>query len=189
MTAHFPFPDVPGLSVRPAAADEYPALEALHLEAFGDPQVPVLVRALLAAPGRPPISLVAVEEGEGALVGHVMLSPGRLDAPERLVDVLTLSPLAVAAPFRRRGIAAMLVGRALAEAEREGCPLVFLEGSPAHYARLGFRPGSSMGLRRPSLRIPEPAFQVYPLSAYEPWMTGTFVYSETFWANDCVGLR
>jgi putative acetyltransferase len=27
------------------------------------------------------------------------------------------------------------------------------------------------------------------LSAYEPWMTGTLVYSHTFWDYDCVGLR
>jgi putative acetyltransferase len=32
-------------------------------------------------------------------------------------------------------------------------------------------------------------FQVVKLSAYEPWMTGTFVYSNTFWDYDCVGLR
>ena len=31
--------------------------------------------------------------------------------------------------------------------------------------------------------------QVALLPAYEPWMTGTLVYSEPFWAHDCVGLR
>ncbi|MDH6705846.1 hypothetical protein P3T27_002568 [Kitasatospora sp. MAA19] len=31
--------------------------------------------------------------------------------------------------------------------------------------------------------------QVAKLSSYEPWMTGTFVCSEAFWANDRVGLR
>lgn len=41
----------------------------------------------------------------------------------------------------------------------------------------------------PSLRMPDAAFQVARLPAYEPWMTGTLVYSETFWALDCVGLR
>jgi len=46
-----------------------------------------------------------------------------------------------------------------------------------------------MGLGRPRYGFPEAAFQVAMLSAYEPWMTGTFVYSETFWAQDCVGLR
>jgi putative acetyltransferase len=39
------------------------------------------------------------------------------------------------------------------------------------------------------LRIPEAAFQVVKLPAYEPWMTGTLIYDHTFWDLDCVGLR
>ncbi|WP_332330034.1 hypothetical protein [Streptomyces sp. WMMC1477] len=46
--------------------------------------------------------------------------------------------------------------------------------------RLGFVPGGGLGFRRPSLRIPEPAFQVRALSSHAPWMTGTLVYGETF---------
>ena len=68
-------------------------------------------------------------------------------------------------------------------------PLVFLEGDPRYYSRLGFTPGASGGFRKPSLRIPDGAFQFAALAAYEPWMTGTLVYSATFWAHDCVGLR
>jgi putative acetyltransferase len=129
----------------------------------------VVVVALLAAvPGwlnRPPaplepISLVA--EVEGRVVGHLLLSAARLDAPRRIVDVLTLSPLVV--------------------------PLVFLEGSPRYYGARGFERASAAGFRSPSLRIPDAAFQVARLPAYEPWMTGTLVYPETFWALDCVGL-
>ena len=43
--------------------------------------------------------------------------------------------------------------------------------------------------RPPSLRYPPGAFQVATLSSHEEWMTGTFVYSDVFWALDCVGLR
>jgi putative acetyltransferase len=43
--------------------------------------------------------------------------------------------------------------------------------------------------RRPPLRIPPAAFQVARLGSYEPAMTGTFIYSQTFWDLDCVGLR
>lgn len=49
--------------------------------------------------------------------------------------------------------------------------------------------GEPLGFRRPSLRIPEPAFQVLRLDSWEPWMTGTLVYSRIFWDLDCVGLR
>ncbi len=68
-------------------------------------------------------------------------------------------------------------------------PLVFLEGDPGYYSRLGFRPGAEQDFRRPSLRIPDAAFQAIKLPAYQSWMTGTLVYSETFWRHAAVGLR
>ena len=68
-------------------------------------------------------------------------------------------------------------------------PLVVLEGDPAYYSRFGFGPGGDLGFRKPSLRIPDDAFQVIKLPAYEAWMTGTLVYSEPFWRHDAVGLR
>jgi putative acetyltransferase len=46
-----------------------------------------------------------------------------------------------------------------------------------------------LGFRKPSLRIPDAGFQVRLLPAYELWMTGTLVYSQTFWDHDLVGLR
>jgi len=66
---------------------------------------------------------------------------------------------------------------------------VFLEGSPSYYSPLGFRPAGELDFRKPSLRIPDAAFQVRTTSTYEPWMTGTLVYAEPFWRLDCVGLR
>lgn len=68
-------------------------------------------------------------------------------------------------------------------------PLVFLEGDPAFYRRVGFVAGGPLGFRKPSLRIPDGAFQVVRLPAHEAWMTGTLVYAETFWRHDAVGLR
>ena len=61
-------------------------------------------------------------------------------------------------------------------------------GAPAGTGR-GGDAGGGHGFRKPSLRIPDAAFQVMVLPAYEPWMTGTLVYSATFWEYDCVGLR
>jgi hypothetical protein len=50
-------------------------------------------------------------------------------------------------------------------------------------------PGDDQGFRKPSLRIPDGAFQALRLPEYEPWMTGTLVYAEPFWRHDAVGLR
>jgi putative acetyltransferase len=163
------------------------SVAAVHRAAFGGEHGDVV--AALVEDLRPgALSLVAVA-GTGAVVGHVMFSHCYLDAPARLVDVLTLSPLGVLPAHQRQGAGSALVREGLRLLDQRDVPLVFLEGDPAYYGRLGFRAGHELGFRKPSLRIPDAAFQVVPLAAYEPWMTGTFVYAETFWRHDCVGLR
>lgn len=147
-----------------------------------------MVDALRAAKAAlAPLSFVATLGDR--VVGHVMLSASWLDALPRLVDVYTLSPLGVLPDHQGHGIGTKLIEHALAAADQHGVPLVFLEGSPRFYGKRGFRAADQLGFRAPSLRYPPGAFQVARLSAYQDWMTGTFVYSETFWALDCVGLR
>jgi putative acetyltransferase len=174
--------------VRPARVSDDAAIRAVNARAFGGDhgaEVAELVGALAAGPAR--VSLVA--EDEGAIVGHVMLSRGWIDAEQSLVEALTLSPLAVDPPRQRQGIGGDLVRAALAEAQTQGAPAVFLEGDPRYYERFGFVFGSSRGFIRPSVRVPQPAFQVVVLPAWEPWMTGAFVYPDVFWSADLVGLR
>jgi putative acetyltransferase len=177
------------LVVRPERAEDHEAVRDVHAWAFGDGErVPTLVDALRAAQtSLAPLSLVA-SVGE-RVVGHVMLSACRLDALPRLVDVMSLSPLGVRPEFQRRGIGTRLVAHALREADSRGIPLVFLEGSPHYYGKRGFADATTLGFRPPSLRYPPGTFQVAKMSSYEEWMTGTFVYSDAFWALDCVGLR
>ncbi|HEY3734033.1 MAG TPA: N-acetyltransferase [Streptosporangiaceae bacterium] len=178
-----------GLVIRAEGPGEQGEVRNVHALAFGDNErVPGLVDSLRAAEAAlAPLSLVAVLGDR--VVGHVMLSACRLDALPRLVDVYSLSPLGVLPEHQGRGIGTRLVAHALAAADQQGVPLVFLEGSPRYYGERGFRAAEELGFRAPTLRYPPGAFQVARLSAYRDWMTGTFVYSETFWALDCVGLR
>jgi putative acetyltransferase len=118
-----------------------------------------------------------------------MFTPSLLDAPQRLVTVQVLSPLGVLPEYQGRGIGSALVRHGLEAIASQGAPVVFLEGDPGYYSRFGFVPGGGLGFRKPSLRIPDVAFQAFKLPAYKPWMTGTLVYAETFWRHDCVGLR
>jgi putative acetyltransferase len=177
------------IEIRAEQERETEAIRALQTAAFGDDgRVGRLVDALRAAPAPlPPLSFVATVDGQ--IAGHVMLSASRLDAPPRLVDVYVLSPLGVLPEFQRRGIGTRLIEHALAAAAERKVPLVFLEGNPAYYGTRGFERADELGFRSPSLRIPPPGFQVARMPAYESWMTGTLVYSETFWALDLVGLR
>ena len=168
---------------------DHGAVEQLQRVAFDDPHdLPSLVAALRRSTGPLPTVSIVATDGDLA-VGHVMLSAGRLDAPQRLVDVYVLSPLGVLPTHQGRGIGTRLIADALQAADDMAVPLVFLEGDPGYYGARGFQRADLKGFRSPSLRIPEPAFQVALLSAYEPWMTGTLVYSEIFWKLDVVGLR
>ncbi|MBE1877214.1 GNAT family N-acetyltransferase [Myceligenerans pegani] len=166
------------------------AVRDLHLRAFGEHgRVVVDLVESLRGTITPEDGLSLVAERDGRVVGHVMFTRSLLDAPRRLVDVQVLSPLAVTPELQGRGIGSALVRHGLEVLRGRGVPGVFLEGDPGYYARLGFEPGGGLGFRRPSLRIPEAAFQAVRLPAYESWMTGTLVYSEPFWRHDAVGLR
>lgn len=133
------------------------------------------------------LSLVA-EEGSG-LVGHVMFTRSLLDAPCRLVDVHVLSPVGVLPEHQRQGIGSALIRAGLQTMISRHVPIVFLEGDPVYYSRFGFAAGATQGFRKPSLRIPDAAFQAIRLPDHAPWMTGTLVYADAFWRHDCVGLR
>ena len=177
-------------STRPEAPEDATAVRDLHVAAFGEHgrTVNAMVDDL-----RPTIAERGgssfVAEVAGRVVGHVMVTTSLLDTAERLVDAPVLSPLAVAPDRQGAGIGRDLVRRALDAAEASSAPFVLLEGDPGYYSRLGFRPAGELGFRKPSLRIPDAAFQVALLPAYEPWMTGTVVYAWPFWAHDAVGLR
>jgi len=174
--------------IRAERPDDVDAVRDVHRRAFGAERVVRLVDTLRSAPAAlAPASLVATVDDQ--VIGHVLLSTSRLDAPVRLVDVLVLSPLGVLPEHQGQGFGTALIEHALQAAEATGAPLLFLEGSPSYYGPRGFAEGGPLGFRKPSLRIPDAAFQVAPLHSYEPWMTGTLVYSEPFWALDCVGLR
>jgi putative acetyltransferase len=175
-----------GVFLRPEQDADIAEVAALHRAAFGSGGAVV---AGLLPELRAIASTSLVAETDGRVVGHVACSPSWLDAPRRLVVVQVLSPLAVLPEHQGRGIGAALVDAARLAVAELGSPALFLEGAPRYYGRLGFRAGGELGFRRPSLRIPEPAFQVVLLPAHEPWMTGTLVYPDVFWRHDAVGLR
>jgi uncharacterized protein (TIGR03083 family) len=173
------------MNIRPATPADLPAVLAVQAAAFGDDVVPRLVQRLVATPGA--FGFVALGD-DGSVVGHVLVSPVPLEtAPGELSAIACLSPLGVHPSSQGRGHARALVEAALAEAARRGEPVVVLEGDPAHYHRYGFVPAAEHRLRRPSERIPQPAFQAWPTpGGHVP--SGRVLYPDVFWELDAIGL-
>jgi putative acetyltransferase len=175
--------------IRAELAGDAPDIHRVVAAAFPDqPVVADLVDALRgSAAWRPGLSCAALHGSH--IVGHVLATRGWLDTPHALVEVLVFGPLSVRPDRQGRGIGIRLVRHLLAAVARRPEPAIFVEGPPGYYARFGFESAGAAGMRRPSLRIPEPAFQLKRLPAYEPTLSGTLVYPEPFWAFDCVGRR
>jgi putative acetyltransferase len=172
-------------TIRPQQSDDSENVRRVLTRSFRRETVAELAETLQReAQGR-----AFVAEVEGELVGHAELSRCWLDTPERILEVLVLSPLGVLPEFQRQGIGGHLVRHLLTDARKTSAPLVFLEGDPAYYARFGFRRASEHGFTSPSVQIPDPAFQVVVLPAWEPTMTGAVIYSDAFWRHDSVGRR
>ena len=178
------------MEVRHERASDRAAIDALHLAAFGDHgRTVVLLIDRLRAHLTESNGLSLVATADDTIVGHALFTRSLLDAPARLVEVQVLSPLAVMPERQGLGIGSALIRHGLEAVAARNVPLVFLEGEPGFYSRFGFDRAVTQGFRKPSLRIPDAAFQVAKLAAYESWMTGTLVYANPFWESDVVGLR
>ncbi len=176
------------MQIRPADPDDSDAIGQVIANAFGDEGATVAaVWTDVVSRGLDRASLVAVEED--AVVGHVGLSHAWLDARERLVDVLVLSPLSVQPERQGHGIGTALLPAGLDSARALGAPAVFLEGDPRYYGARGFARASDHGCEAASRRTPDAACQVALLDAHEPWMTGRLIYRDVWWEHDCAGLR
>ena len=175
-------------TVREETPDDVDRVREVVTAAFGGDRVAGLLDEMRTSVAWLDLSFVAEERGK--VVAAVCYARGWLDAPARLVDVLVLSPLAVVPDRQRAGIGSTLVRESLRRLAPRSEPLVFVEGAPGYYSRLGFVAAHELGFTSPSVRIPRMAFQVATLPGYDQGkMSGALVYPDVFWRHDCVGVR
>jgi putative acetyltransferase len=137
---------------RRATASDTAALLEVHRAAFSSDVEADLVAALLThRSAQPAESWVAV--AEGAVVGHVLLTPG-LVPRDSLLSVLLLCSLAVLPTHQHAGVGSALTRAALDAASDAGVRAVSVFGDPGYYCRFGFRSLLPTG--------PLPAFDVAP---------------------------
>lgn len=170
------------------APTEFDKMRAVSVAAFDDESIGALLDELQASWVWSD-ELCFVAERDGEIVGQVLYTRSILDAPERLVEVLVLSPVGVRPDLHGQGLGSQLIVESLRAIESRSEPAVFLEGNPIYYERFGFVPAGELGFRKPSLRIPDAAFQVRPQPGFDAGLSGTLVYADPFWTTDSVGLR
>lgn len=147
------------MQIRAERAEDAAAIHRLVREAFATAPhrsgtEPHIVDALRAA-GALSVSLLA--ERQGAIVGHVAISPVELD--DGTPGWFGLGPLAVAPDHQRQGIGTALVRAALAALEAHGASGCVVLGDPGYYRRFGF--AADPRLRLPG--VPDGYFQALPL--------------------------
>ncbi|WP_433730838.1 GNAT family N-acetyltransferase [Nocardia sp. CA-129566] len=187
--------------IRRERADDAAAIAAVHRSAFGPhyaksdsdrremaeltgeladeraadpPEVDLVTRLRSDSGWIPTLSMVAVEHD--AVIGHVCLTRAGVGP----FPVLALGPIGVLAEHQGIGVGAALMHAALGAADALDEPLVGLLGSLDFYPQFGFIPAARL-----SITPDDPSwishFQVRPLSAYDPQITGEFHYAEPFY--------
>ncbi len=155
------------MTIRPGKIEDALLIGRLHERAFGQRVEADLVDTLRrTCPDA--LSLVAAEND--TLVGHVLFTPVVVEGAVRRVVGMGLGPMAVMPDRQRQGVGSRLVMEGLAVLRERRCPFVVVVGHPGYYPRFGFEPASRHGLSSQWKDVPDEAFMVLILDAYE--MTG-----------------
>lgn len=159
------------MRIRPEKPSEFDAIDDVVRSAFGQQDEVDLVHRIRSLDSYvPELALVASEEGE--IIGHIMLSYAQLGAKR----VLQLAPLAIVPKRQHEGIGSSLTRVSLGMAEQRGEPLVLVLGHPEYYPKFGFESARAKGIEPSTPDIPDEAWMVRTLTAYDPSLKGTAVF-------------
>lgn len=132
------------IRIRPESADDAAVIEAVTAAAFLNAphtaHTEQFIVAALRRAGALSISLVA--EVDGAVVGHVAVSPVSLS--DGTQGWFGLGPISVIPALQRRGIGSHLMREVLAILRARGAAGCVLVGDPGYYERFGFRAEPSL---------------------------------------------
>ncbi len=168
------------LTIRPAVAEEFPAVRRLLDEAFGQPDEGQLVEKLWSSSAYiPELSLIGLTEN-GEAVGYILFTHIHIRQGEQHYPSLALAPMAVWPDFQKMGIGEQLIRSGLEQAKQLGHESVIVLGHADYYPRFGFDRASRWGISCP-LPVPDEVFMAQELvSGCLEGKNGQVLYSAPF---------
>ncbi|WP_168388247.1 GNAT family N-acetyltransferase [Zobellella endophytica] len=154
---------------RPGDGDE---IDEVVYAAFDRPAEADLVLALREQGA---ISVSQVAEYEGAVIGHLTMSPVLIDGED--LGWLGLAPVSVWPDCQRQGVGSGMIKEAINAANELDWAGIVVLGEPAFYRRFGFRPARELGLNCPYLGVGD-AFMALALK--QPAPQGLVTYHPAF---------
>ena len=133
------------VNIRSFGSRDAEAVREVHVKAFvGSEDEARLVEALHAADAAP-VSLVALDESCGGVVGHVLFSPVEVNNGASNVRMVGLAPVGVLPEYQGQGVGSRLIRAGLEACREAGYDAVVLLGEPGYYSRFGFERASDHG--------------------------------------------
>jgi putative acetyltransferase len=164
--------------IRPSEPSDERGILAVVTAAFsdatrdGEEERAIVSGTWAACPSEDRVELVA--DDRGAVIGHLVAAPGRLDgAPAPVAGV---APVCVAPDWQGQGVGRALMESLVAEAGRRVWAMLVLLGDPAFYGRFGFESAGALGLTYPPAGRGSPHFLALPLRPLESSLRGDFTY-------------
>jgi putative acetyltransferase len=162
------------VQIRNETGADVPAIEAVTAAAFLNAphtdHTEQFIANMLRNAGKLTISLVA--EAEGAVIGHVAVSP--VSISDGASGWFGLGPIAVIPEHQRRGVGSRLVSEALRILRERGAAGCVVVGEPGYYSRFGFQ--ADPNLVFPD--VPPEYFQSISFGSSRP--RGVVSYHEAF---------
>lgn len=129
--------------IRVARPADREAIRAVHTAAFGRADEAEIALQLSA---REPACVSLVADENGAVVGHVLFSPVRVDGRSFARAPFGLGPVGVLPGLQRGGVGVALCTTGIDACRKAGVPFVVVLGHPPYYPRFGFVPAARFGL-------------------------------------------
>ena len=166
------------MQIRTEEKKDWAAVHKVNVSAFEMPTKADLVD-MLREKAQPVVSLVAENEDDGAIVGHIMFSPVALSGYPEL-KIMGLAPMAVEPEHQDKGIGSALVRAGLEQCKQIGFGAVVVLGHPEYYPRFGFAPSTRFGIGC-EFEVPEEAFMLLELHpGYLHGVSGKVGYHAAF---------